>query len=242
MELLQKSPLVETTCEIIFMPSPVYDTTLPGMLFMKLENEFPVKNERPGGIIMAPKIDNNRETEVQSVQLSQFFSSDNSQVVQIGKDILVNNMLKPYKGWDVFKRQIIKVVEAYSSNFVEKPVIRKVLLRYMNVFNFNDGVNHSDVFTFNLGNPPEEKYQKNRAFNSSLEYDSENGGILSLGYRTVYPNAPFQQSIVMEITNQQIVPKSISFENFDSWLEVAHLEIENLFLASLTQDFKDSIL
>lgn len=241
MKLLTNTPLIEATCEIVFMPTPTFDTTLPGILYTGLKEEFPIKRDQPGGMVTLPSLTLENSFDIQSVRLSQFFSSDNTQAVQIGKDVLVNNMTAPYKGWNIFKAQILKVLTFYSSNFADKPEIRKVTLKYINVLHFDIQNDYIENFTFNLPNPPEEKYKKNRAFNTNLEYDLNTGDILSLSFKSVYPPDISKKSVALEITNQHIVPRRIELDNFENWLDQSHQNIEELFVSSLKAEFLDSL-
>jgi uncharacterized protein (TIGR04255 family) len=241
MELLTKSPLIEASCEIIFMPSSVFDTTLPGILYTELKDEFPTKKDKPGNMIQMPSLTNEKSIDLTQVQLSQFFSIDEKQAVQIGKDILVNNMLTPYKGWGIFKAQILKVFNVYCSNLTEQPKIRRITLKYINIFSFDINADYQSIFTMTLPNPPLKKYVKNRAFNTVVEYDTEFGDILSLGFKSIYPQDKTKKSILLEINSFHNTPKSIEPNNFENWLNIAHKSIEDLFIASLKKQFLHSI-
>jgi uncharacterized protein (TIGR04255 family) len=241
MELLKKAPLTEAVCEILFMPSAVFDNTLPGVLFTELKNEFPIKTEKPANLIPVQSIQNNRVIEHIPVSISQFFSADNTEAVQIGKDLLVCNMLAPYKGWPLFKKQILRVLKLYNSNFTEKPAVRRITLRYVNTFVFGVKEDYGKIFSFPLPSPPDQAYQKNRAFQTLVEYDTDSGDILSLQFKSVFPPDNSKKSVILEINNFLLRPSVMDSTEFENWLDNAHKYVEDLFVASFRQVYFEKL-
>ncbi|HJP63520.1 MAG TPA: TIGR04255 family protein [Mucilaginibacter sp.] len=241
MELLKKAPLTEAVCEILFMPSTAFDNTLPGVLFTELKNEFPMKMEKPANLLPVQSIQNNRVIEHIPISISQFFSSDNTEAVQIGKDLLVCNMMAPYKGWTSFKQQILRVLNIYYSNFIEKPAIRRITLRYVNTFVFDANDDYGKIFSFPLPSPPDQTYQKNRAFQTLVEYDTDNGDILSLQFKSVFPPDASKKSVILEINNFLLRPSVMDSTEFENWLDSAHKSVEDLFIASFRKVYFEKL-
>lgn len=42
-------PIVEALCEFQFIPSQPWDITIPGLLYDRINSEFPVKQQKRGG-------------------------------------------------------------------------------------------------------------------------------------------------------------------------------------------------
>jgi uncharacterized protein (TIGR04255 family) len=240
MEKLKHPPLIEAICEIIFLPTAAFDLTLPGIVYTEIKDEFPIKQDRPFGQAAVRNTLNPQQIEVISAPLTQFFSSERNKVVQIGKDILVNNSPISYVGWDDFKSQILRIFKIYRQNQTNHTAIRQITLKYVNQFDVPEETNYKDLFSFHLPNPPSQQYEKNYAFNTVVEYPHE-PNVLSKAFRSVFPTKPNTISWVLELGYLNIVPGSIADDDLGSWLETGHTLIEDLFVNALKKTYFESI-
>jgi uncharacterized protein (TIGR04255 family) len=228
-------PIIEALCELIFFPSSSWDMTIPGLFYEKIKDEFPTKQQHTGiGIDFKP-LDNDRnfEQRFEMSQRMQFFKTDKTSLIQISKDLLVINQLKPYSGWENFKPVILKKLNVYSE--IAKPdTFKQIALRYLNQITIpKNDIQLKDYFNF-YPYLPEKLSQIPKAFNISVDLSNSNPlEHLSLTLTTSNINEEFF-SFILEIASVYLNADILKIGDFDSWLENAHEQIEQVFEECIT--------
>lgn len=124
-------PVVEALCEIFFSGSK-WDSTSPGLFFDKVKDMYPKKRELEQ---IGAEISISREIQGSKVmrggQRIQFIKEDSSQLIQIEKDLLVVNQLKPYPRFEDWKPVIDNMLKLYGQ-LTDPQGIRRVGVRYIN--------------------------------------------------------------------------------------------------------------
>src|SRR6266853_138935 len=96
-------PLVEALCEFQFDADVPWDLTLIGLIYEKLNDLFPKKQQLPLNFAVAVTSQTNEQTgTAPMIPLMRFLDSDEKKLVQIGQDLLTVNHLKPYDSWEEF--------------------------------------------------------------------------------------------------------------------------------------------
>ncbi|NLI56111.1 TIGR04255 family protein, partial [bacterium] len=92
-------PLVEALCEFQFIPLQPYDSTIPGLFYEKIKEEYPEKQEQVGINFQLQATEKGFEQKIiqNFPPKIQFFKSDKTSLVQIARELLVINCLKPYQ-------------------------------------------------------------------------------------------------------------------------------------------------
>lgn len=104
----KKPPVVEALCEIFFDGSQ-WDSTLPGLFFERIKNDYPRKKELEQiGVEVNGSKDVQGSRVLRGNQRIQFIKNDGSQLVQVEKDLLVINQLRPYPRFEDWKPKIEK--------------------------------------------------------------------------------------------------------------------------------------
>ena len=105
---LKKSPLVEAVFQLAFAHDfGEYDPTLPGLFYTTIKDKFPHKKEIPN--FRYDIIDNEGGEKSVTATLSRF-SDDNGNHIQITKDYIVFNKIRPSIQWEVLKENILSNV------------------------------------------------------------------------------------------------------------------------------------
>ena len=125
-------PLVEALCEFRFATGQPWDWTIPGLVFNKIKEKYPVKKEvkRVGFEFKAIKVDFESRV-VQGTERMQFLNKEENRLVQVGKNLLTINQLIPYNSWTEFKSRINSAVQTYAE-IVNPMGIINLGLRYIN--------------------------------------------------------------------------------------------------------------
>ncbi len=228
------SPIVEALCEVQFIPSQPWDMTIPGLLYERINNEFPVKQQQMGfGIGFQPK-ESGIEQRVEMSQRMQFFRPDKSALVQVGPDLLTVNHLTPYPTWELFKPLILKNLEIYQA--IAKPKgFKRIGLRYINKIEFDEHplelTDYFNYYPFIPTNLP----QMHETFQVRVEIPYEGGrDRLLLTFTSAIPEKPDVLSLLLDLDYIMAIPERIALNQVSDWIEKAHTTVENAFEACIT--------
>jgi len=228
-------PIVEALCEFQFIPSQLWDITIPGLIYKKIKKSFPKKQQQIGIGVQFNPTEKGIEHKVEPVPpLIQFYKNDKTALIQIAPDLLVVNQLEPYPVWEKFKLTILENFQVYKQ--VANPKgFKRIDLRYINVFEFDKlRVELTDYFRY-YPSIPKELPQIHNSFLTKVEFPFEDSNemlILTLGSKI--PSKPNIVSLVLDIDYVMIKPEYIFLDAIDSWLDKAHERVENAFESSIT--------
>jgi uncharacterized protein (TIGR04255 family) len=131
-ELLTKQPLVEALCELKFSPSDKWGTDLPELFYTQVKDEFPeCTTLTPVSFQFAVGEAIDMPEPAKALPRQQLRNKDNSVVVQIGADLLVENHLQPYTNWENFRDLILRMGSKYVE-LIGEVKLERVGLRYIN--------------------------------------------------------------------------------------------------------------
>src|SRR4051794_14853919 len=108
----KNAPLIEALCQIQFQPGAEWDLAIPGLLYSKIQEEFP-KRRQQEAIEFLVRGDLKEFKHKKAVDRVQFLRDDEKALVQVGQDSLVINVLRPYPRWENFRAMIESLVESY---------------------------------------------------------------------------------------------------------------------------------
>lgn len=227
-------PVEEALCDFQFIPGQPWDMTIPGLLYEKIRDEFPIKEQQMGlGIGFRPK-EGGIEQRVEIPQRMQFLRSDKSSLVQVGRDLLTINQLKPYPTWETFKPMILQNLKIYQA--IAKPKgLRRIGLRYINKITFEEyPIEATDYFNY-YPTIPTGLPQMHEAFHVKVEIPYEDGGDrLLLTFSTATPGKSQALTLVLDLDYIMAIPERVPIDQADAWVEKAHKIVEAAFEACVT--------
>lgn len=230
--------IVEALCEFQFIPSQPWDVTIPGLLYDKIRDEFPVKHQQMGfgvGLAAQPREGGMAEHRIElAPPRMQFFRSDKTALVQVGSDLLTINHLKPYPTWEAFKPLIFNNLKIYQE--IAKPKgFRRIGLRYINKIEFDGGpVELTDYFNY-YPFIPTALPQMHEAFQVRVEIPYEEGrDRLFLTLASMIPEQPGALSLLLDLDYVLVMPEHIPLGQTPVWIEDAHITVENAFEVCIT--------
>src|SRR5215218_1443830 len=104
-EPLVRPPLVEAVCEFRFAPTDQWDLTVPGRLYDRIREEFPLR-EQAQSFGFALQLDEGAKPAVPAVQRTSdrvlMKRENGSALVQVGPHQLAVHHKLPYPGWANF--------------------------------------------------------------------------------------------------------------------------------------------
>jgi len=169
----------------------------------------------------------------------QFFREDEKALVQVDRDLLVVNHLKPYPTWREFVPSIRKAFDAYRD--VASPAgLRRIGLRYINRIEIpSPRIELEHYFQFRPLVGPNLP-QDFTSFIVGIEVPHEDSrDRLRAQLSTAAAQKPDSAAIMLDLNYFLAEPGKISPEAAFEWLETAHGRLEEVFEASITDRLRE---
>lgn len=124
-------PVQEALCEIFFTGSE-WDNTIPGSFYGEIQRDFPNKTQLKQFGVEVNIAEKERLAKFsENEDRIQFRKPDASQIVQLAKDLLVVNQLRPYPRFEAWLPVIKNKLELYVK-LARPKNIAKIGVRYIN--------------------------------------------------------------------------------------------------------------
>ena len=224
-----KPPIVEALCAFQFIPSEPWDMTIAGLLYERIQLDFPIREQRAGLRVGVHTEEDVIEQRIDVPVRMRFLRSDKSALVQVAPDRLIINHLKPYPAWKPFKSLVIANLQEYQE--VAKPkALQTIGLRYINEIQFDASrIELPDYFSYYPYIPPDLP-QDHGPFNICVHFPSKDvPEQLTLILRNMPPEEAGVLSIVLDINYAASGAEAISLGTASEWIEVAHTKVEDAF-------------
>jgi uncharacterized protein (TIGR04255 family) len=233
-----KPPIVEAVCEFRLTPETQWDLTIPGLLYEKLKELFPQKEQR---VIQEMELIQGPEGWQQQIRSSEriiLFTEDRRMLVQVGPRLLAINVLKPYPYWEGFKSRIGMAWENLQVA-VEVQGLERIGLRYVNHVELpGQSVELAEYFEFYPFVGPRLPQQM-VTFLVGAEFSYADGRD-----RCRVQLAPIQGSgdkslFMLDIDYFLAQPRAVKPEEALAWVEEAHTRVEEVFEGSITDKLRE---
>jgi uncharacterized protein (TIGR04255 family) len=245
---LAAPPLVEAICEFRLAPGSAWDWAIPGLLWERLQADYPTRKQLFEQVIVvgtAASSSPSVPTPMPPIERLQFFSTDESRLVQVGPNLLAINQVRAYPGWDEFRRRILAVVSAYSG-LAAPTTVARIGLRYINRLPLpTDGkVRLEDWLTLMPTFPPVlERPLSGFMQRYELREDGMKGRLsLTMGLNVgVAGSAQEGLGLVLDLDGHTEAPPKFIDSEIGAWLDKTHDRIGEAFLASLQPKILDQL-
>jgi uncharacterized protein (TIGR04255 family) len=244
-----KPPIIEAVCELRFKTAKEWNPALPGLLFSKIEQEFPeITEEAEFEVQFISQESNGVVTPKGRVKPKiQYRNPQSAQLVQIMPGLISVHHLAPYTSWAVYKTVIMSILSIYQE--VARPAeVARIGLRYINQICIPKQGKLADYFTYLPSFPPEVAREPSEVVvRAELPIEDPKGrlvmalGQLQIDLKEVHQYRECKPYILDLdfITPEQF---SLSFDGIESWIEQAHRQIEVAFEASITGESRQLFL
>jgi uncharacterized protein (TIGR04255 family) len=231
-------PIIEAVCEFRLPKNIKWDLTIPGLLFSKVENSFPDKEQR---VVQSVEIIQNGEGVKHQISRDDrvfFYTSDRKTFIQIGTRMLAIHCIKPYLGWDNFKQKITVAFQAFA-DIIEFNSLERIGLRYINQIK----VPKNDM--------PLKNFEFRPHFSKDLANNLENfimnciftffDGSDSCRVQLTNMNSNESDTITLMLDLDYYLAKANSVSKIDSlnWVERAKEQINNIFNKCVSKNLKE---
>ena len=238
--IYKNSPIVEAVCEFKFDPSSEWDLTIPGLLYPKLEDDFPTRRGRTTGNI---QIRDDR-AEPSRTDIAQVFSEDEKEFVQVYPHTLSVNVLSPYPSWKKFGSWIRDAYSKYIQ-LAEPKGISRIGLRYINVItlrNIEGALSINEYLKIGPTGPPEYSDAMS-GFNMVVEFDYEEGrDRLRVALSSMPSEQEEEVKLRLDLDYYLNKPNSVELGSVREWVEAAHSRVEDTFEASIQDKLREKFI
>lgn len=212
----EKPPVVEALCDFRFQGE--WDQTVPTRFHEKWHDRLP--------LLRTPE----KEGEP-----FRFWSEDETRLVQIAPRILTANFKRFYGSWAELRNFAEEVLRDYVEIAGEQPFSR-VGLRYLNAVVVPPDAPFSDYIVAAPTAPPgletsDQRKVEVSVSHTSLVMNDINGKLIySLSCRGI-----MEEGVLLDFDVSTLDVKPVNLQNVFEWLDEAHEEIKNVFLANVTE-------
>lgn len=231
-------PITEAICEFRFEPGKAWDWTIPGLVYSKIKDEFPLKQQENAlEISLTPKEGKITQELTGSLSKMQFLREDKRAMVQVGPDLLSVNLFPPYSSWDHFQPLIAKNLQIYREEANPKGV-RRIGLRYINKIQFSSpSIELMDFFNF-YPRIPEAVQQRHGPFamRVMMLYGEEGKEGDALNVRMGHLPLDEQGNLAIALDLDYYLAKQgeVNLDQVMEWVNIAHDNLEVMFEACMT--------
>ncbi|MBI4613867.1 MAG: TIGR04255 family protein [Planctomycetes bacterium] len=237
----EKPPVVEALCEFQFLPGRPWDWTVPGLFYTRVSPEFPRREQQ---VVSSFEIRRDAREVAHAldpqIHRIQFWRSDSTALVQLGRDLLTVNQLQPYPKWETFKQRIASMLEVYRS-VAEPKGFQRVALRYINrILVPGDRVEIEDYIQA-VPRIPDVLPQVFATWAQRVEvpYEADKGMLViqaGSGASQDSNRVVFLLDLGFILTR----PEELVVEHAMEWIATAHDRIESAFEACLTEKSRET--
>jgi uncharacterized protein (TIGR04255 family) len=232
---LKNSPILEAVCEFRFKDS-TDDLTIYGSIHNELKGIYPNKKKTTLKEIKLASKDGKTVAMPNEIELQQFINSDNTSLIQVGKNILTVNKLKPYSTWNEFGQMIKTAYDNYIK-ITGLSTLERIGLRYINRIEFAESfIKTGEYFKlrpeYNVNALGEEHGPFMVGVRFFKNQDCDN---LKIELTTGDPTQGYQFAFILDIDYFTLDMSSTNTENALIWVNNSHSEVENAFFSCITE-------
>jgi len=234
----QNPPVVEALCEIFFVNSQ-WDGALPGIFFERIKDTYPKRKELENiGVEVNFSQDVPDSTFKRGEKRIQFIKEDQSQLIQIEKDLLVVNQLRPYPRFEDWKPAIDRAICDYGD--LAKPQgMRQLGIRYINRIVIPQSRFSMEDYFYLYPQIPENLGKVHGKFMMRLEIPSKHPGHLLVVTFGTAPANPSEISLLLDLYNIVNFSQTLDIKDAERYIQEAHENIEVAFENAITQKTRD---
>lgn len=232
-------PIIEAVCEFRLAHDSKWDLTIPGLVYEKVTNEFPNKEQR---LIQEVEFTQSPQGIQQQIRTSErvlFLTNDRKTFIQVGPHFLAINCLKPYPTWEGFKPWIEKAFSTLIET-VDVERLQRIGLRYINRIEIpSRSIDLDNYFEFRpfLGqNLPQN--MENFIVQCLLPFfDGRDSCKVQL--TNAVPERPDNISFLLDLDYFLAQAQTVSANQALEWVEDAHQKVEEIFEGCIAERLRE---
>lgn len=221
-------PILEAVCEFRFTEDTPWDVSTPNRVYESLQPDFPIKEIRFTQQISLIQTPDGPKQQINTVELTLFFSPNRKTFVQIGPRLLTIHRLHPYPGWQEFNPAITTAFQALLK-LIPNPRFDRIGLRYINKIqvekqNF-ELVEFFDYFPYCGAKLNQQSYDEFVQIVNFIYFDGQDG--CRVHFQSTPPVPP--QAFILDIDYYLQQKDYVTSSTALGWVARAHDQIETIF-------------
>lgn len=232
-------PLIEALCEFYFEDSH-WDDTIPGLFWDKIKAAYPQRKQlEPVDLQINVSHDSTGLVTKKRPPRIQFVSEDKTKIVQISKDLLVVNHLKPYPHFEKWGPEVEQLLKEYVA-LANPSGIKRIGVRYINNIVLPKAeIEMADYFKI-YPQFPEELGKKHGPFIIRVELPTkyENHKTLVSFAQSAPPNAE-SSSFMLDLYDSCDKKTPVDCSWIQAEINKGHENVETAFENSITPVLRD---
>ena len=232
----RKPPVVEALCEIYFVGS-AWDDTVPGRFYDRVKDRFPVKRQREiQEAEVAFSAMGEAAARVRRLQpWMQFISENRDRMIQLGRDLLVVNQLRPYPHFEDWEPVLYSALDI-CRELARPQGIARIGVRYINKVVIPEPVvRMEDYFTI-YPHLPSAMGDAHGAFMVRVELPSQKGGhTVLVTFGSAPADAPEHIAHSLDLYDIFQPPQPVALDDVPKEVRTAHDNIVTAFEGSITE-------
>lgn len=233
-------PIVEAICEFRFSQDTKFDPTIPGLLYEKLNREFPIKESKFDQEIEIKADEKGVRHWLKNPNLlAVFLSDDRKSLIQVGTNKLSIHHLKPYPGWEYFRPKIQMAFDAYNSIATIKGIDRIALVYIDKIEIPGNKINLKKYFNFMpfLGEGFTVPYT-DFIVGCDFPYNDKRD-ICKLQLNSAMPDSKTNSACLLTTEYFLAKKKVVTKEKALEWVENAHTIVHGTFSNCITEELEN---
>ncbi len=232
-------PIIEALCEFCFEPGPPWDLAIPGLIYEKIKAEFPKRRQVKAFEVNVTAGLEGVEQRVTTTDRIHFLREDEKALVQVDRNLLVVNHLRPYPSWQHFL-PLIQLGFTVYTEMAQPKGIQRIGLRYINRIEIpGQHIELQDYLQFHPFIGPELPQDFDSFFAGiQIPYDNSRDS-LRLQVSSTIAETSDHAAVLLDLDYFLAQPGQIPLQEVFTWVEIAHQRVEEVFEACLTDRLRD---
>lgn len=230
-------PVVEALCEFYFVGSE-WDSTVPGVFYDRIRNNFPEKSQlKQVNVQLQFSPDGAKTQLMDDGQRGRFQTTDKSKMVQIAKDLLVVNHLKPYpKNFKDWQPLVMDMLDLYRE-FAKPKDLARIGVRYINRIEVDGDKVAMETYFRMFPQVPADLAAYHGPFLMRLEVPTPKPGHqLILSFTSAPAAGPGKQAFLLDLYDIFPVTGKDTFQKVAEFLADAQANVEHAFESAITDE------
>ncbi len=235
----KNAPVVEAVFELRLKHDEAMDLTAPGLMFDKINKDFPLKEQRQLKELEIKLGPEGQETTPRILERMFFLTGDRLQFIQVGSNLMAVHCVKPYPTWSVFRQRIEQALSALRGiTDIGEP--GRLGLRYINRIEIPSAKIDIDEY-FEFGPHIGDRLPQTLAgFALSVLQPFRDGrDLCRTQLVNVLAETPGSSAYILDFDYFLANPGNVNPDLLMQWVEEAHMEVRRLFDGCITGKLMD---
>ena len=234
----KKAPVVEAVCEFRLPPDTLWDGTIAGLMWGKLQRTFPDKDSRIVNEVVLTKNAGVMNQTLKPDERVRLFTEDKNRYVQIGTRLVSIHNLKHFEAWERDFEPAINEVFDELNAVVHPDAFQRIGLRFINRIEIPKKSDLAEYFAFRpLVDQDLRGNVKNLIVGCVFEFRNRDACKVQL---SDVPSEGGNDTYILDLDYFLKQPKAVSVDQAIQWVNDAYRKIVQIFDKCTTDKLKQT--